>query len=684
MKKLYFCIFIFLPVLAHAQSFEQEVNSIPVSRNGKLLSIPFNGGFNTLDIAMPDIDNDGDPDLLLTGRDGGNLLFYRNDGNGSAGEFILADPSLSELEFGNGDNRMAFDDIDLDGDPDLFVGSNDGQIKYYQNIGSPSSPDYELITPSFESIDIGTVSAPFFYDLNNDGLNDLIIGSYREGLFYFTRDNNTSTTFTFVDTLRNASDEIIKPGNIFYTPAFVDIDNDGDADLFAGSSDSQLAFYRNTGSASSPEFTLEDMEYIVPPDFMDFLTPAFVDIDNDSDYDLFLGSNHGFVSYYENEGTAVNPVFSLVTEELSLDFLDFGYYSCPTLVDIDADGDKDLFVSTDYGRFYYLENTGSPQSPEFTWITKYYQDIHAGVGLTHAWGDLDDDGDFDLVMYGYPTQLIYYKNIGTSQEPVLDSLGILTDTLDQPVPGEGPELADLDGDGDLDLFVFVNTTDYDRAILPVWNHGSADTAIFVPSEDTLRDDMGEAIKDFDIYFRMADIDNDSDLDLFVGAYHGNLLFYENTGTVNVPVFHFVTDTFAGMVSGTTALNLPFLADIDDDEDLDVFAGRYMGGLVFYRNISSHTVPDLIEGDMINTGLLQNYPNPFSTTTTIEYFLPEDSEGELSIIDLTGKKLLELEKGLLKAGAHRIELNSSQLSEGIYYCRLEANGLVQTKKLIVIQ
>ncbi len=574
MKSKVVVIILILPVMVLAQSYQQEIDFIPVTINGKQLKTPWNGGFNSLSISMADIDADGDYDLLLSGRDDGSLHFYRNDGNGASGDFVLVNTSISNLEFGQRDNRIAFEDIDFDGDLDLFVGENDGRIKYFRNDGNASQPDFMLVTTFFDSIDVGFVSAPTFGDLNDDGLNDLLIGTYREGIFYYTRNDSSTTEFTFVDTLRSETGQIHKPGIQFFVPSLADIDADGDLDLFASSNESHLAFFRNTGSDSVPQFTLENINFLIPPRYLAFMTPAFVDIDDDLDFDLFFGSNHGFVTFYRNDGTATTPNFVLVAEQIPLDYLDFGFSSAPTVVDIDDDGDNDLFVSTDEGEFHFFRNSGDSSNPQFEWITNQFKPNSKGSLNSPTWGDLDADGDFDLLLRLPSGQILHYRNNGTASEAVLDSIGILKDTLGIEIKGKQPGLADLDGDGDLDLLLSVTVQPNQLDVIMIYeNFGDSDSAAFAARPDTLRDQNDELITASGMHFQLADLNRDGSLDIFIGTSGGSIWYYENVGSPTNPLFNFVTGLFAGVDTGNSAWALPFLADVDGDNDLDLFVGR---------------------------------------------------------------------------------------------------------------
>ncbi|HSR18609.1 MAG TPA: T9SS type A sorting domain-containing protein, partial [Ignavibacteriaceae bacterium] len=83
-------------------------------------------------------------------------------------------------------------------------------------------------------------------------------------------------------------------------------------------------------------------------------------------------------------------------------------------------------------------------------------------------------------------------------------------------------------------------------------------------------------------------------------------------------------------------------------------------------------------------LKQNYPNPFNPSTTISFSLPQSQKVELKVFDILGNEVAVLLNEFKSAGEHKIEFDASNLSSGIYFCRLTAGALVQTKKMVLLQ
>ncbi|MEQ9091869.1 MAG: T9SS type A sorting domain-containing protein [Balneola sp.] len=83
-------------------------------------------------------------------------------------------------------------------------------------------------------------------------------------------------------------------------------------------------------------------------------------------------------------------------------------------------------------------------------------------------------------------------------------------------------------------------------------------------------------------------------------------------------------------------------------------------------------------------LKQNYPNPFNPTTTIEFELDKSTFTKLTVFDVLGRKVQELVNEVRPAGTNTIEFNATNLASGVYLYRLEADGVVQIKRLTLIK
>ncbi len=83
-------------------------------------------------------------------------------------------------------------------------------------------------------------------------------------------------------------------------------------------------------------------------------------------------------------------------------------------------------------------------------------------------------------------------------------------------------------------------------------------------------------------------------------------------------------------------------------------------------------------------LSDNYPNPFNPVTVISFNVPVSSKVKLAIYDITGREVALLENNVVQAGSHKYEWNASQFSSGTYFYRIQADGFVQTKRMLLIK
>ncbi len=114
---------------------------------------------------------------------------------------------------------------------------------------------------------------------------------------------------------------------------------------------------------------------------------------------------------------------------------------------------------------------------------------------------------------------------------------------------------------------------------------------------------------------------------------------------------------------------------------DYFGKR---NLMIHLNLNDHG--NRIDGMDLNKGtasLGQNYPNPFKGSTTIDYELINGSEVIFEVMDLTGRKVMEVNNGMMPSGKHTYNLETSNLDPGIYFYTLRAGSFVQTKQMVVV-
>lgn len=102
-------------------------------------------------------------------------------------------------------------------------------------------------------------------------------------------------------------------------------------------------------------------------------------------------------------------------------------------------------------------------------------------------------------------------------------------------------------------------------------------------------------------------------------------------------------------------------------------------------------PVSVENEQIpyEFSLDQNYPNPFNPSTTINFGLKVDSDVTLKIFNILGQELATLVKTRLKAGINKIEFNPSNLTSGVYFYRIKANGVngskfIDVKKMMFLK
>lgn len=237
-----------------------------------------------------------------------------------------------------------------------------------------------------------------------------------------------------------------------------DLNGDGTIDV-SMFSPAPAYHYWNVGTSQNPAWQLDTSLFPDTPSCY-YRAGSLTDMDQDGDLDLVVGCDDELLRCYWNVGTPQEPIWHFDTSEFDgIAVFVGGAY--PDFGDLDGDGDMDLIVVVTAGAVQYIENTGTPWSPD--WAHRgYISGVQIGPGGRElgALGDIDNDGDLDLVGAGRSSAPQCWENIGTPEAfEFMENAAMLSGV--EPVgQNYGVELLDIDADGDLDLMISRYTENY--------------------------------------------------------------------------------------------------------------------------------------------------------------------------------------------------------------------------------
>lgn len=431
-------------------------------------------------------------------------------------------------------------------------------------------------------------------------------------------------------------------------PQFVDMDGDGDADLFVQERSNELMFLENVGTASEPRFRWRTDKW----QELDVGEWArFVDLDGNGLFDLMAEERFSYVRVFRNEGTEQVPDMVLFPDSLrGVDgrpiFAD--RQNIPAFHDIDMNGRLDMFLGRVEGTVSRYEAVEEPPPegglPRFRLLADRFEGIEiigslvrpTGVHGANSmfFGDMDGDGLKDLYWGDFfEAGLLVMKNRGAPNRPAIHNIPSSVRADGDPIMTSGfnaPVLADLHARGHPDLFIGVLGGAYNpiQTAADNFHHYRNDGAgnLELVTRRFLHGiDVGE-----ESVPALGDINGTGTLDLLVGsktepgvATSGRIHWYENTGDPGEPRFRLrkLLDLEAGH-------NLaPALAHLWGEDELPgLVLGNFRGEIHFFRNRGASGEPH------------------FERQPVMSFSLPRGSHATPALADLTGNGLLDLVVG----------------------------------------
>jgi hypothetical protein len=633
---------------------------------------------------MADYNGDGNNDLFTYGV--GGIMVYKNTGNALTGlNWILAKSLLYSDYWGANLNLYvsssdipAIVDVDLDGDLDILTYHIGGEhVQYHQN----------------QSMDLYGHADSLEFVLKNE-----CWGGFREDVTSNAIFLNDQDSPCIAGNVPNPELPIInKPiaddakAHSGSTLLAIDIDGSGVKDLIIGDvSYPTMNLLVNGGTAPNTNSLIVSVDPAFPSNSvavnMQLFPAAYsVDIDFDGIKDLLVSPNARGVSeneqsllYYKNTGSNAVSNFVYQTKSfLQEEMIEHGTGSIPVFADVTGDGLLDMFVCNFYAykptllkesRIAYYKNTGTLSQPVFTFIDSDFLNLsqaNYGLRMIASFGDLDGDSKPDLILGLEDGSLVYRKNISTGASPLFGST-VTSYPANNGSPinvGQfaSPQLFDLNGDGKLDLLIGKKTGE----IIYYENIGTTLVPSFQLITSTLGGvDVSTTTPDgfpYPHFFRH----NDTTF-LLVGAYDGQIRFYDGIdGSLNGN-FNLRTDNFLGLDLG--AYSACSVNDIDNDSKLDLFVGQDLGG-VFHLEHDANSNLGIGEQEE-STGFFI-HPNPTSGLFCIE---STKVGSAITIMDEFGRLCQTL---IIDKNTTWIDLSS--LSNGIYF--LKMHGDINVLRLV---
>lgn len=348
-----------------------------------------------------DVDGDGINDLLASTYSSANDnlafdfrasgWFYHNAGTNQKPDFQLVQKDFLQhdmLELGER-AAPALADLDGDGDIDMLVGYSGVRsgtayragLWQFENKGTTQNPAFVLVTTDYLGLTQGVGLSdvvPSFADVDNNGSTDLVlVGTGAQGIeirvFFNAAPRGAAAQYSLTGVTRWPNPSGLMQVGELLTVA--DVDRDGKPDVLIGKNEGTIHYFRNTGTALSPVFQLQNQAFggFSNDDFTYSRARSLVvaDLNGDRNDEIITAADNGQVRIYQFPAKLTQS-FTLLDSLPALGLP--GTRLIAAVADLDGDQLPDLMLGSAAGGLRYLKNTsqkivvtGLPEEPTGPW-----------------------------------------------------------------------------------------------------------------------------------------------------------------------------------------------------------------------------------------------------------------------------------------------------------------------------
>lgn len=528
---------------------------------------------------LADIDGDGLNDLLVSTNDNTGLHLMKNLGDSN-----FSNP-VHLSNFTHHVDGIKTNDIDNDGDIDVFVGASTDAFFLMENLGNG-----ELAEPRQLSAGVANGNGFEFLDYNKDGLTDIITANGDDKivlLLSYIDEETKKFSFEYINLITNLEEPV--------EVQLRDIDNDDDLDIFVleWNTQNKFGWYENLGDGNFSDINVISHKINNP-------RHLFVeDFNNDDKYEILISSVYTSFNDYPVRVSQFN--FNKNPELIKENFIDYNFHSLSSFFIHDFNED----LTPDIGLFNFksmvwFENRGDLELSSYRTIEETL-DIDT---QTHVFEDINNDGYKDLIFTvdNYATLKILLNDGNNNFTQINEFSYSYPDRFTSPV------LLDMDNDGLKDL-IFLNNLHSISNSRMYWIKNIDGTQFGNLQSATEMDmDYGQY---FFIKFSAADINNDGLVDLVGASSDGWIIdWFQNMGDTNF--------TRRTITQDPASVDSFVLKDIDNDNDIDIISYEYLktnnqsylmklhtndgNGNFQISTIGDVTAPSLVLEDINNDGL----------------------------------------------------------------------------------